>query len=158
MGGVIPIAESHGEAGFGMLFDFTFWYEAPHFAIEPRIGVKFSAEERNDSRFVQVPFDVGAYYILGLGDAAFFVGGGGGGRWTWEKRRETIDTGDFLGASGSKMVEDNAWGFGLFARVGGLFFRTYSVRMTVSLSYDVTFAEVNRRYPQSVNFAIGIIF
>lgn len=158
VGGVVPLVRSLGDAGFGMNLDFSFWYEAPHFAIEPRVGVRFSAEERDGGRYVQVPFDVAAYYILGLGDVAFLFGGGGGGRWTWEEHRETVVVGDVTQTSHTKTVDDNAWGFGLFARVGVLLFRTYSVRMSVSVSYDVTFAEVGGRYPQAFTFGLGVIF
>ncbi len=158
IGGVAPLAGSYASAGFGVLIDTSYVYEARDFAIEPRVGARFAAERKNDANFVQIPIDLGAYYILGSADIAFLAGGGCGVRYHWQKRPETVTVGSAIQTVHRAEVSDDAWGFGLFGRIGGLFFRTYTVRMTLSIDYDISFVTLHgHRYPMALTFGAGIV-
>ncbi len=56
-------------------------------------------------------------------------------------------------------MQDDGWGVGLFGRVGLILFRTYAVRVTMSVDYDVTFVDLSGRgYLQAVTFGAGVLF
>lgn len=159
IGGLVPFGTGFNGAGVGLHFDVAYWYEAPFFAIEPRVGVRFSGENRDGNRYVQVPLDVGAHYILGLGNIAPFLGAGLGARFQWSRRPATVLVGEVLQTRHEVEVTDSAWGVGLFARAGVMFFRTYSVRLALSADYDVTFARLHGGdYPMSLVFGLAVIF
>jgi TolB-like protein len=156
LGGVGPIS-GYSDSGFGVLIDLSYVYEANDFAVEPRVGFRFSAERSGDAEYFQLPIDIGAYGIVGQSDVAFIGGGGVGIRYHWERRPETIVIGGILTETHRAEVSDDGWGFGMFARVGALFFRTYSVRMAVTLEYDISFIELHEhRYPMALIFGVAL--
>lgn len=160
MGGFVPIGDAYARSGFGLAMDAAYWFEGRHFAIEPRIGVRFSADANSgDHGYVEVPIDVAAFYILGLGDFAPFIGGGGGVRFLWEKLHMRQEVGTVVRMYEDWTDEDSAWGFGLFGRLGVLLFRTYSVRMSIIAEYGVNFVTIHgHKYPQAFSFGLGVVF
>lgn len=160
LGGVRPFGEPY-EAGFGLLVDGGFWYEGNAFAIEPRIGYRFSTQRGDDGDEGYRAFhgDFGAFWIAGRGDIAPFIGGGAGIRWVQERRTQTQQVGSVVRLTSQTVHEDEQWGPGAFARVGVMFFRTYSVRMAIDLEYDATFVDLHDEgVPQSFNFGIRMVF
>jgi hypothetical protein len=159
VGGMVPFGGGLADLGVGMAFDLGFWYEAPAFSIEPRVGFRFDTNTRDDQAFYVVPIDLSAQYILGLGDFTPYFGGGMGARWTFERRQATFVSGGDIQTTHEAMLEEDGWGFGIFARAGLLLFRTYSVRMMLDFSYDVTFVELNgAAFPQTFQFGLGVVF
>ncbi|MCA9542989.1 MAG: hypothetical protein KC613_01330 [Myxococcales bacterium] len=157
LGGASPFGDSQA-AGFGILVDGGFWYEANDFAIEPRVGYRFSADGEEES-WGMFAGDFGAFWILTRNDFAPFLGGGAGIRHVREDRLNPISTGTVVRASSNDLEEDSGWGPGVFTRVGIMFFRTYAVRMAVDLEYDVTFVDLHDNGPpQSFNFGVRLIF
>lgn len=158
VGALSPIKDGYADGLPGALIDVSYWYETPRFAIEPRVGVRFDASGQPGS-YTEIPMDLGAYYLLGTGDLAAFVGGGAGLRYSADRRKRTFTTGDVLVASHDAMNAESAYGLGVFGRVGALLFRTYSLRVALSVDYNVTFVTLNDvLYPQSITAGIGAYF
>jgi len=158
VGGIAPFSAGSADGKFGILFDFTYWYETSSFAIEPRIGLRTDTGD-SDGAYFEMPIDVGAYYILGQTDFAPFFGGGAGLRFIAETRPTTVQEGEGITFTGERDANDSGWGFSMFARAGLLLFRTYSLRLAVTADYNITFLEVNdKSTPQSLTFGIGVLF
>ncbi len=159
VGGVIPLADSLGSSSFGVLLDLGYWYEATYFAVEARSGVRFSTNSTSEGFFFGLPVDVSGYYLPLLGDFTPFVGGGLGLRFIYEERPEEITVGTIIQSEHRSLVDDSGFGLGLHGKLGMLLFRTWSVRMLVALEYDLAFIELNNQEnPQSLSFALGVIF
>lgn len=158
VGALLP-ARGYAEVPVGMAFDLAWWYEAPSFAIGPRVGIRFQPDLDSDDTFIEIPIDIGAYYVMGLGDFAPFFGGGAGVRYIHDSRFQQVRVGSVVQTTHAADVVDNQWGFGAYARVGVLLFRTYSVRTSISGDYNVTFAEVNgETLPQSFSLMLSVYF
>ncbi len=158
LGGITPLGDGYGTAPSGILFDLSFWYETRHFALEPRVGTRFSVSDDQDGSYFEVPIEIGAYYILGMSDIAGFFGGGASARYIAESRPVMLRTGSFITSELDTVLDDSSWGFGLSGRVGVLLLRTYSVRLAISVDYNLTFIELNGvSNPQSLTFGVGII-
>lgn len=157
VGGIAPFADGYADAGFGVLIDLAYWFETLHFAIEPRVGFRFSTG-REDASYFELPIDVGGYYILGRGDVAGIAGGGAGIRFISESRPATFVTGTVVRTSLETVLDDSQWGLGTFGRLGLLLLRTYTVRMAITVDYNITFVELNGfENPQSLTFGLGVI-
>lgn len=158
IGGIAPIGEGYADSvGGGMAFDLSYWFEARHFAIEPRIGIRFDAV-RGSEGYLAVPIDLGFYYILGLGDVAPFIGGGVGAHFLWDERQLDTQLGSTLPATATKLHDQSAWGFGAFARLGLMLMRTYDVRLAATVDYDITFATINgAKNPQAIIGGLAVI-
>lgn len=158
VGMLVPLGESYGDGTPGLVTDFSYWYEARSFAIEPRLGLRFDTDT-DEGRYFEAVFDVGAYYLLGLGDFASFLGGGGGMRILSESRLITRTEGTIMVSTQEQELDDSAVGPSVFARAGVLLFRTYTLRVALTVDYNVTFAELNnRKNPQSMTAGIGVMF
>ncbi len=160
LGGIVPL----GDAGFagqggGVAIDLSYWYEASNFAIAPRLGFRFSADPDDENRFFELPFDIGAYYIIGQADFAPFVGGGAGLRYMSQRVEEGQQVGGIIAATHTSTVSDTAFGFGTFGRVGILLGRTYTVRVAVTADYNIAFLELNgETNPQSFTAGVSVFF
>jgi len=158
VGTIAPIRDGYARAGGGVLFDGSLWYETTDFAIEPRIGLRFNAAEEDGARYLEMPFDIGAYWLLGRSDLALLLGGGAGLRWINAEQPRTVHTGTIITTTHETTDTDQLWAFGAFGRVGVLLFRTYSVRVAVTADYNFTlgklFGDAN---PQSLTFGIGVM-
>ena len=56
-GGILPLKnDGYASLGTGMAFDLGIWLEARHFAIEPRIGVRFDVYEKDRGSYFEMPF------------------------------------------------------------------------------------------------------
>jgi hypothetical protein len=158
LAGVFPLAETYGGTTAGIAIDLSFWYEALRFAIEPRVGLRF-ATDRTEHHFLEVPIEIGGYYILGLGDAAPFFGGGTGVRWVMDERPVVFRTGTVLRTEQAKVLSDDGWGFSVFGRAGVLFLRTYTTRLAFSVDYNAVFLDLNEVGPmQSFTVGVSVIF
>lgn len=158
VGAIVP-TKGYAEAPAGMAFDLAWWYEAPAFAIGPRVGLRFQPDLDSDFSFIEVPIDLGVYYVMGLGDFAPFFGGGAGVRYIHDSRYQQVSVGSVITTTHGADIESNIWGFGTYARLGVLLFRTYSVRTSASVDYNITFAEVNGdNMPQSFTFMLSVYF
>ncbi len=156
--GIVPFGAGSADAKPGIGFDFSYWYEARNFAIEPRLGLRFDTGDGPGSYF-EMPIDVGAYYILGDGDFTPFFGGGAGARFISETLAVENTTGSVIEVTNSTEINESGWGFGAFARAGLLLFRTYTLRVAVTADYNITFLELNdKNNPQSLTFGIGVMF
>jgi hypothetical protein len=159
VGALLPLGASYANSDPGAVIDFTYWYETRNFAIEPRLGLRFSADDDNGNSFFELPMDIGAYYILGDGDFAPFIGGGGGLRWVSETVQETVLVGSVITTEHQAATDDSAFGFGAFARAGVLLLRTYTVRLALNFDYNVTFVELHDSpTPQSFTAGISVYF
>ena len=158
--GLFPFADAYGDTGPGIGLALGYWYEAASFAIEPRLGVRFSTgTDATDNSFFALPLDLNAYYIASLGNVAPFVGGGAGARYMRETLVRDVTTGSVIKQRYDKELQDSGWGFGLNARLGLMFFRTYSVRTAISAAYDVTFIKLNdRANPQAAMVELSVFF
>jgi hypothetical protein len=157
-GGLAPLTDGFADGAPGVALDFSYWYETNSFAIEPRFGLRFSADDDNGS-FFDMPIDVGAYYILTESDFAPFVGGGAGLRFMKEKRSDLITLGSVVEMTNENIVEDEQFGFSAFARAGLLLFRTYTMRLAISIDYNITFVKLNgAANPQSITSGIAVYF
>lgn len=157
--GVLGLGDSLGGDLMGVGLEVSYWFETLHFAIEPRLAAHFSTAVGEERSFFEVPIDLGAYYIFGLGDFTPFVGGGVGVHYVTETRPIRRTDGAVLIATSVDEVDDSGWGFHAFARLGMLLMRTYDVRVKFSVEYGATFIELNRVSPvQSLTFGAGVIF
>lgn len=158
IGGVAPVADGW-RAGFGMLVDLGYWYEARDFAIEPRLGYRGtpSAGEGDDAYFA-FNADVIAHYLLTHTDIAPYVGLGGGLRVIGETRIRTTTVGKVVRLTGQVEETEEGIGGGAVARAGLLLFRTYTLRVALNLDYDVSFVRLHGAFPQSLQAGIGVVF
>lgn len=157
IGAVVPFSGVPTDS-IGIDLGISYVYEAVTFALQPRVGVRFSANSSDEQQYVQLPVDLGAFWIAGRSDVAFLAGGGFGLRYQWARKRVTRDFDGLVDMSNDSLVTDDAVGVGTFARIGALFFRTYSVRMLLAVDYDVSFIEVfGSGFPQSLVMSLGII-
>jgi len=149
VGALIP-ATGYANVPLGMAIDLAYWYEATHFAIGPRLGIRFHANPKADDHFIEVPFDLGAYFVFGQGDFAPFIGGGAGIRYISDTRRAVITTGSVITTTHEADFDEQVWALGTYARAGVLLFRTYTVRVSLSVDYNVAFATIHgESMPQS---------
>jgi hypothetical protein len=159
LGTIVPFGDGYADAvGGGVAIDLSYWFETRHFAIEPRVGVRFDAV-RGDEGYVEVPIDIGGFYLFSRGNISPFIGGGAGIRYIWDSRKADLSVGSTIPSRATKIVEDSAWGFGAYGRVGIMFMRMYTVRLAVSGEYNITVATVNgKKNPQSFSGGLSIIF
>ena len=158
VGGLLPLQDGYAEALPGVLIDASYWYETSRFAIEPRLGVRFDASG-SESGYLEVPMDLGAYYLLAEGDLAPFIGGGAGLRYISDRRYRTFQTGEVIVSTHSALSRESAFGMAAFGRAGVLLFRTYTLRVALSVDYNITFLSVNgAENPRSVTAGIGAYF
>lgn len=159
MGGIIPARGTYGGSDGGLTLGVGYWYEGRNYALETAIGFRFSADTTGEHRFYEIPLDVGAYYILGLGNFAPFIGAGGGLRWMNASRRGKIRVGSVIELENEGQIEDDGFGFGAFARLGVMLLRTYSVRMSIAGRYSVNFWDFNGNgFPQAGMAEIQVHF
>ena len=159
MGGLVPINDTYGAADAGLSVGLGYWYEGRNYALETAIGFRFSTDTSGERRFYEVPVDVGAYYILGLGDVAPFIGVGGGLRYLYQSRPGTIRVGSVISTVNEGDIKDDGFGFGGFARAGIMLLRTYDVRVAVSGRYTITFRGFDGdRFPQAGLFEVQVYF
>lgn len=143
--------------GAALRFQVGWWYEARHFAIEPALSLRMAPDGPDTTGAFHV--DLGAYWIPGTGDVTPFLGAGGGIRRVNETIIQRESAGQVVRLETETEVSDAAWAPGGFARVGLMFFRTYDTRLTLSVDYDLTFAELNGSGPiQLAQGAVGILF
>ena len=158
LGALANLGDSYGGVPAGMYIDLGYWFEAEWFAIETRNGFHFDTDRKDPATFFEIPLDFGAYFVPALGDFAPYIGGGVGVHWIYDNRKRKITTGAILQTTHEAEVDDHSSGFGLYARAGVMLFRTYKVRMTLSVDYHVTFVTVNDvSTPQNVQIGIGMI-
>lgn len=158
IGGVAPLADGW-RAGFGMLVDLGYWYEARDFAIEPRIGYRGTpAAKAGEDEYQALNVDVIAHYILTRTDIAPYVGIGGGLRVIEETRIHRTTVGKIVRLTGEVEDSEDGIGGGAVARAGLLLFRTYTLRVALNVDYDVSFVRLHGVFPQSVQAGIGVIF
>lgn len=159
LGGVIPLDDTYAGNDGGLGFQLGYWYETKHFAIEPSLGFRFSTDARGDRRFFDVPLLIGGYWIMGLGDFAPFIGGGGGIRYIYEARPGTVRVGDVIFTEHQGETADDLFAGSLFAKLGVLILRTYSVRATISFAYEVSFVDLNDTgFPQNIFGMVAVHF
>ncbi|MCA9563615.1 MAG: hypothetical protein KC561_09005 [Myxococcales bacterium] len=158
LGGFTPVGNGYADAGTGVSLGLGYWFETLRFALSPQVGLRFSTTGE-DYGYFELPIDVGAYYILGNSDVAGLLGGGVGVRYISESREATVRTGSVIRTESTIVLEDDGWGFGMFAKAGVLLLRTYTVRLAITVDYNVTFMELNgRSNPQGVGFGVDVIF
>ena len=158
VGSLAPISDGYAHAGAGILLDAGLWYETLDFAVEARTGVRFDADAEEPNAYVEVPIDLGAYWLLGRGDFSLLVGGGAGVRYLLDERLEHIETGRVIQTRTEKMVQDSAWAFGWYGRAGVMLLRTYAVRLMLVADWNMLLAKLHgQSNPQSLTFSLGII-
>lgn len=147
----------YGGADGGIEIGVGYWYETGAFAIEPRIGYRFD-DGANDFDFHEIPLDVSALAILSTRDVAPYVGGGAGLHWLQASWEVSSRSGGFLVTTTRETVWDSAWAFGVHARAGVLFFRTYSVRLGLDAQYDLLTTRIAGRAPHGLRLGLGVMF
>ena len=157
-GGVSPLGHAF-KAGFGVHMGLGYWYEARDFAIEPRVRYRTSTEAFDEGGWHALDMDLGAFYILSRSDFAPYVGGGAGLRLIEEQRGQSQS--DFVGITQAASGEttDSTTAMGAFVRLGLMLFRTYTVRVSLDLDYDVTFSDLFRDgSAHTALFGMGALF
>jgi len=158
VGGVSPMGDLY-RAGFGILLDVGYWYEARDFAIHPSLNYRGNAKNREGESYNQVNLDIAANYILARSDFAPFIAVGGGLRHIEEERQLEAIQGTVMVLDSSGPRKESTWAPGAFVRAGLLLFRTYTMRMALSADYDLSFASLHgHTNPQAFNFGISVIF
>ncbi len=161
VGGVVPVGDAYPGPRGGLALDLGYWIETWDFAILPRVGARWdTGSDNNDEGWLEIPFDVGAFYIFGRKDFAPILGGGAGVRFVRVKRFGAAQAGSVIQTTtNQKALKDRVWGPSLHARGGFMFFRTYRLRMTTTLDYTVVFAQPHDQGPpHSFGFSLGMIF
>lgn len=159
LGGIVPLgSDGYANLGTGLASDIGVWIEATHFALEPRIGVRFDVAKEERGSYFELPVDLGAYYVFGLGDVAPLLGGGLGMHYLSETRRRQIQLGSSLVSEHNGRLEDGGWGLAGFVRGGLLLGRTYKARLALTVDYNATFVELNGgNVAQSFVFGVGAV-
>jgi hypothetical protein len=164
IGAFIPLGKGYaGNPGGGMAFDVGWWIESGNLAFEPRLGVRFDAVVKSEAAYAEVPIDLGAFFLTSTGDVAPFIGGGVGARYVWERRVSKLTVGAVLPAQTDIQREGDAWGVGLYGRLGLLIRaqnrgRTKS-KISLLAEYGAAFVTVNGySTPQSVVLAANAVF
>jgi hypothetical protein len=107
---------------------------------------------------VELPLDLGGYFLFGGGAVAGLAGAGIGARHIWETRGEDVVMGSILPALTELRADDSAWGFGAFGRAGLIFARRGRQRIILSVEYNVTVAELNGfSNPTSITAGVGFV-
>jgi len=159
LGGIVPLSDDgYAGLGTGLAADMGMWIEATHFALEPRVGVRFDVAKDTSGTYFELPVDLGAYYVFGLGDVAPLLGGGLGMHYLMETRHKQISLGSSIVSEHDGRLEDGGWGLAGFLRGGLLLGRTYKARLAVTADYNATFVELNGgNVAQSLVFGIGAV-
>jgi hypothetical protein len=159
LGAVVPgLSPAYADGLAGASADLGIWHETLDFSIEPRLGVRFDTSG-DEASWLHIPIDIAGHYIFSRGDIAPMVGLGAGLHYLHEKRPVTLETGQTFQTRTETVLEDNVWAFGMFARAGILFLRTYSVRLAVTVDYSMLIADINQHSnPRAWNFGIATIF
>jgi hypothetical protein len=151
VGGVVPIDGTYAGNAAGLALQLGYWFEAKHFAVETSLGFRFSTDPGGDREFYDVPLYLGGYWIPGLGDFTPFLGGGLGLRYLYEERPGTVRVGEVIVTEHQGELSDDGFAPAAFAKAGVLILRTYRVRASVSVAYEVAFRDLNDGgYPQTV--------
>jgi hypothetical protein len=159
VGPIAPLAGTLGQSAIGVAIDLGYWFETRHFAVEPLIGARFSVDRRDDRRFLEIPLDIGMYWIPSLGDFSPFIGGGGGIRYISARRPATLFVGETIQTRHDDEERDSGAAFALFGRAGVLLLRTYALRVSVSARYGVSFIDLNGAgYAQSITGLMAVHF
>lgn len=146
-------------AGAGLLIDVGYWYEASDFAIEPRIGFRFTPNAGGEEGYRTFLVGALANYIITRTDFAPFVGVGAGLRYIEETREQVLTAGQGVQLTSRALDTEDGYGAGLVARVGFLLFRTYTMRVALTADYDITFVDLHQAgFPQSMQFGLSVIF
>lgn len=158
LAGITPVGDGYSGTSAGLEVGAGIGFETRNVLIEPRVAFRWSIDPEGRG-FYEVPIDIGAYYIASLGDVAPFIGGGLGIRYITDRREREVVTGQIIKTESRTEVEDTAWAFGGFARVGLMLMRTYEVRLSLSLDYNLALTELNGvSNPQAVSLGIGVHF
>ncbi|MFO0749358.1 MAG: hypothetical protein U1F43_27380 [Myxococcota bacterium] len=157
VGGVVPFGAAQA-AGLGVAIDASYWFETRSFAIEPRLGVRFAVNGERGQSWVELPIDIGLYWLAALGDVSPFLGGGVGVRYAREVRAFDETRGDVLPVATEGTRPDSGWGPGIFARAGVMLLRTYTVRVAFALEAGATFVTLHGHQPRDFTFTAGVYF
>ncbi|MBN1947793.1 MAG: hypothetical protein JW797_19155 [Bradymonadales bacterium] len=158
IGGILPGGQDYGNTSGGMGFDLLYWFERPHFAVQPRVGIHFDTD-RSDHTFWEVPLDVGLFWLPAAGPVTPYFGGGGGLRYIHEQRPVFLRTGTFLITEAVGFDRDSGLGVTVYGRFGFLLARRSSFRVNLNVDYAVTFLDLNGRgSPTCMAFGAGFVF
>jgi hypothetical protein len=164
LGGIIPLGQGYaGNPGGGVALDVGFWWEKGHLGVEPRVGVRFDAVPNSAAKYLEVPLDVGAFFLLTQGDVVPYVGGGVGARYFSERRVTKLTVGSVLPAASELTHDDSAWGVGLYARIGLMLKASARgqtrTKICFTADYNAAFVTVNGfKNPTSVVLAASLVF
>ena len=159
LGGLFPVGDAYSGSDVGLAVDLVYGFETRSFLVEPRIGLRWSVDPSGARTFWEVPIDIGGYYIFGLGDLAPFIGGGMGLRYLYDERDRTVVTGQVIQTVSTQRNTDDAWAFGGFLRAGLMLLRTYEVRLSFTVEYDLALTTLNGvENPQAVVAGVGVHF
>ncbi len=156
---VMPFGDGLGGApGLGFGVDIGYWGEAEHFAVDVRLGVRFDLVPGDDS-YGYVPVDVGVMWLPLLGNFTPLIGAGMGPRFHWESRARNPTLGTVIPTRTEEIDRAVGFGIGGYARLGAMFLRTYSTRITLYVDYEPGYANLNGRdFQQAVSANLGVIF
>lgn len=158
IGSILPISDGYARAGTGIALDGSLFYETLDFAIEGRTGIRFDAKRRDGNHYLELPLDLGAYWLLGRGDFSVCLGGGAGVRYLAAERLTEVVTGTVIRTEAEKTLEDSTWAFGYFARAGILLLRTYTARVAITVDYNMLLTTLlGETNPQSLTVGVGVM-
>ncbi len=156
---VVPFGDGLGGApGLGLGVDVGYWGEAEHFAIDVRLGVRLDLVPGDDG-YGYLPLDVGVMWLPLLGNFTPLIGAGMGPRFHWESRARNPTLGTVIPTRTEEVDRAVGFGIGGYARLGAMFLRTYSTRITLYVDYEPGYANLNGRdFQQAVSANLGVIF
>lgn len=159
LGGVVPTNNGYSGANAGAEVGLSYAFETRNFLIEPRVAVRWNLNPSGADEFWEVPIEIGGYYIFGRGDVAPFAGGGVGIRYLSDRRERETVIGQTIQTRSIDPQQDDAWAFGGFLRGGIMVLRTYDVRLSLSLEYNISFVDLNGvTNPQALTAGVGVHF
>jgi hypothetical protein len=154
--GVLP-TKGFADRASGSGFALGLWFESMDFVIEPKLGYRteLGAGERD---WDHLALEIGASYLIGRGDVAPLIGGGVGLHYMNEDTPVGNEVGSVIVSTSTDVIEDRAWGFAAFGRVGLLLLRTYDVSLLLALDYAVAFADfAERSDEQAFRLVVGVV-
>jgi hypothetical protein len=153
---IVPFQGYAGETQ-GVGFDGGVWVQLEHFVVEPRVGMRFDAED--DARgYFHLLGELGTYFFGEVGDHALFMGPGVGLHAIFERVDVHHTVGSAIEASTRDTLEDDVVGFGVFGRAGAVLLRTRVASIVPCVDYAITFADFTRgKNEHALRINVGIL-
>lgn len=155
--GLAPL-QGYAKKTPGTGFDLSLWSQFALWVIDTRIGIRFDMSEVNREYF-HVPFELAGYRMLPIASHALFFGAGTGITYIREHTQTSRTLGNFAVSRIYTDLDDEVPGVPVFARLGGLLFRSSAVSLVTSVDYSFTFVQLkDEPNEQAIRVHLGALF